>query len=325
MAPGDDRPGVSDARLQWCVAGDPAVRHRSSIAAVRALSQIEAWPGAAAAAVVVGPEGTIAIHGDAERVHPWASVTKLLTALAALVASEEGTIDLDEPAGPRGSTVRHLLAHASGSSPDGAVLAEPGRRRIYSNTGFERLGELVAERAEMPFDRYLSAAVLGPLGIAGELRGRSPAHAFTSSLADLALLAHELLAPSVVAAETLAEATTVQFPASSASSAFGRMEPNDWGLGFELRDAKHPHWTGAGNSPATFGHFGRSGTFLWVDPERRRPGGADGRAVRGLGRGGVAGALGRRPRRASLSSSSANSDAGTRRRSRGRNSRRPPA
>ena len=246
------------------------MRHGSSIAAVRALSQIEAWPGAAATAVVVGPEGTIASHGDAERVHPWASLTKLLTALAALVAVEEGTIELDEPAGPEGSTVRHLLAHASGLAPDDeGVLAEPGRRRIYSNTGFERLGELIAARAEMPFDGYLSAAVLGPLGIAGELQG-SPAHAFAGSLSDLALLGHELLAPSVVAAETLAEATTVQFPGLvGVLPGFGRMEPNDWGLGLELRDGKHPHWTGAHNAPATFGHFGRSGTFLWVDPERR--------------------------------------------------------
>jgi CubicO group peptidase (beta-lactamase class C family) len=250
------------------VAGDPAVGHGSSIAAVRALSQIEAWPGAAAAAVVVGPDGTIATHGDVERVHPWASVTKLLTALAALVAVEEGTIDLDESAGPEGSTVRHLLAHASGLAPDDdAVLAEPGRRRIYSNTGFERLGDLVAARAEMPFAGYLSGAVLGPLGIAGELQG-SPAHAFAGSLSDLALLGHELLAPSVVAPETLAEATSVQFPGLvGVLPGFGRMEPNDWGLGLELRDAKSPHWTGSRNSPRTYGHFGGSGTFLWVDPD----------------------------------------------------------
>jgi CubicO group peptidase (beta-lactamase class C family) len=45
------------------------------------------------------------------------------------------------------------------------------------------------------------------------------------------------------------------------------MEPNDWGLAFELRDAKSPHWTGSLNSPRTFGHFGAAGTFLWVDPE----------------------------------------------------------
>ncbi len=48
---------------------------------------------------------------------------------------------------------------------------------------------------------------------------------------------------------------------------FGRQEPNDWGLGLELRDHKSPHWTGSRNSERTFGHFGRSGTFLWVDPE----------------------------------------------------------
>jgi CubicO group peptidase (beta-lactamase class C family) len=48
---------------------------------------------------------------------------------------------------------------------------------------------------------------------------------------------------------------------------FGRQDPNDWGLGFELRDHKSPHWTGARNSPSTFGHFGQTGTFLWVDPE----------------------------------------------------------
>ncbi len=40
-----------------------------------------------------------------------------------------------------------------------------------------------------------------------------------------------------------------------------------WGLGFEIRDGKAPHWTGSRNSPGTFGHFGQSGSFLWVDPE----------------------------------------------------------
>jgi CubicO group peptidase (beta-lactamase class C family) len=43
--------------------------------------------------------------------------------------------------------------------------------------------------------------------------------------------------------------------------------PNDWGLGFEIRDGKSPHWTGSANSGRTYGHFGQSGTFLWVDPQ----------------------------------------------------------
>jgi Beta-lactamase len=47
---------------------------------------------------------------------------------------------------------------------------------------------------------------------------------------------------------------------------FGRQDPNDWGLGFEIRDGKRPHWTGQRSSPETFGHFGQSGSFLWIDP-----------------------------------------------------------
>ncbi len=50
---------------------------------------------------------------------------------------------------------------------------------------------------------------------------------------------------------------------------FGRQLHNDWGLGFEIRDGKAPHWTGLRNLPRTFGHFGQSGSFLWLDPEAR--------------------------------------------------------
>jgi CubicO group peptidase (beta-lactamase class C family) len=87
-------------------------------------------------------------------------------------------------------------------------------------------------------------------------------------LDDLLVLGRELLAPRLVAPETLAEATSVQFPGlAGVLPGFGRQEPNDWGLAFELRDGKSPHWTGTRNSPRTFGHFGQTGTLLWVDPE----------------------------------------------------------
>jgi CubicO group peptidase (beta-lactamase class C family) len=197
----------------------------------------------------------------------WASVTKLVTALAALVAAEEGVIDLDEPAGPEGSTVRHLLAHASGLPFEpGGPTGRPGHRRVYSNVGFEALAEHVGERAEMPFEEYLAAGVLRPLGMRAELRG-SPASELFGTLDDLLLLGRELQVPTLVAEETLTEATSVQFPGlAGVLPDLGRFDPNDWGLGFELRDEKSPHWTGRRNSPRTFGHFGGSGTFLWVDP-----------------------------------------------------------
>jgi CubicO group peptidase (beta-lactamase class C family) len=194
-------------------------------------------------------------------------VTKLLTTVAILVALEEGIVDLDEPAGPPGSTLRHLLAHASGLALDSTrPLAPPGRRRVYSNRGIELAAALVAERAEMDFGVYFQAAVVEPLGLRGALHG-SPASGYQGPLDDLLVFARELLAPTLVAPETLGEATTVAFPGlDGVLPSLGRQDPNDWGLGFELRDRKSPHWTGTRNSERTFGHFGASGTFLWVDP-----------------------------------------------------------
>ena len=236
--------------------------------AVEALRTIDAWGARTAAAGVARADGDLAVHGPRTIPLRWASVTKLLTGLAVLVAVEEGIVDLDEPAGPPDSTLRHLLAHASGLPPeDGPPLMQPARRRIYSNAGIEAAAALVSARAEMPFADYLRGAVLDPLGLAGELRS-SAAWGYTGPLDDLLKLGRELLAPVLVAAETLAEATSVQFPGlAGVLPGWGRTDPNDWGLAFELRDGKSPHWTGTQNSRRTFGHFGAAGTFLWIDPE----------------------------------------------------------
>jgi CubicO group peptidase (beta-lactamase class C family) len=235
---------------------------------VEALRQVEEWPVELAAVGVTDSSTTRDTYGDPAVSFPWASVTKLATALAALVSAEEGVLELDEPAGPPGSTIRHLLAHSSGLPPDGETpIAQPGTRRIYSNAGFELLAVIVGERAEMAFADYLRQAVIEPLGLSASLDG-SPASGISGTLDDLLTLGRELLAPRVVAPETLAEATGVAFPGLvGVLPGFGRMDPNDWGLGFELRDEKRPHWTGARNSPRTFGHFGQTGSFLWVDPD----------------------------------------------------------
>jgi CubicO group peptidase (beta-lactamase class C family) len=229
---------------------------------VEALRQVDGWP---CAHVAVGVTGRVeASHGELERRFPWASVTKLASSVAMLTAAEEGLVDLDEPAGPPGATFRHLLAHASGLPfEEGAPISPPGRRRIYSNHGFAVAAALVAERAEISFPEYFAAVWSGTgLVLAGHA-----GHSAEGSLADLLAVARELQAPHRLAPETLAEARTVQFPdLDGVLPGFGRQAPNDWGLGLELRDGKSPHWTGSRNTPETFGHFGRSGTFLWVDP-----------------------------------------------------------
>jgi CubicO group peptidase (beta-lactamase class C family) len=232
------------------------------------LDQLESWPVATAAAGVASAAGLQASHGPIEAPFAWASVTKLLVALAALDGVQRGQLRLDEPAGPPGSTVRHLLSHASGLAPDSdAVLSRPGRRRIYSNRGIEIVADLLAGRAGEPFERLLAERVCGPLGMPGtRLRG-SPAHGGSGPVRDLMALAAELLVPAHLDPGLLAEATQTAFPGlTGVVPGFGRQPRNDWGLGFEIRDGKSPHWTGTLNSPATFGHFGRSGTFLWVDP-----------------------------------------------------------
>ena len=242
------------------------------------LDAMAGWPVAQAGGVVVRLEGpgpgavpaAVGQAGDVDAVLPWASVTKLLVTMAVLVAVEEGTVSLDDRAGPPGSTVRHLLAHASGLAPEGgAVLAPPGRRRIYSNAGFEVLAQHLASAAGMEVDTYVRLGVTEPLGMTATALapGASPASGAWGSGRDLARLGAELLAPRLVSPATLASATATAFPGlAGVLPGFGRFDPCDWGLGFERRDAKAPHWTGPANSPATFGHFGQRAGFLWVDP-----------------------------------------------------------
>ncbi|ALI27629.1 Beta-lactamase [Mycolicibacterium fortuitum] len=241
------------------------------MSAVEVLRVIETWPVDSAAAAVVGPSGVIAGHGDLDKSFTLASVTKPLVARAAHIAIEEGAVELDTPAGPPGSTIRHLLAHASGVSMRSAdVLARPGQRRIYSNYGFELLARAVEAAADIEFASYLTEAVFEPLQMAkSTLVGGAETAGFggVSTVADLAAFAAELLRPTLVSEQLHQEAVTVQFPGlDGVLPGFGVQRPNDWGLGFEIRDGKSPHWTGSANSPATFGHFGQSGTFLWVDP-----------------------------------------------------------
>ena len=239
--------------------------------------QLADWPVGSAAAAVVGPDGTLDRAGP-DAPFRWASVTKLLTALAVLRAVAEGAAELDEPAGPPGSTVRHLLAHTSGLTLHGrralqralrpAPRIAPGERRVYSNAGYEVLAELVEQRTGRPFRATLSRLVLAPLGLGDTVLEGSPAGGATGTITDLATLARELLAPRVLPAGAVEQLSTPAYPGLPGElPGFGRQEHNDWGLGAEIRDHKSPHWTSPDNSPRTFGHFGRAGGFLWVDPD----------------------------------------------------------
>ena len=66
--------------------------------------QVDTWSPDNVAVGVVDPEGVRDWHGDEAREFRLASITKPVVALATLVAAEEGVVDLDEEAGPPGST-----------------------------------------------------------------------------------------------------------------------------------------------------------------------------------------------------------------------------
>lgn len=209
------------------------------------------------------------VEGDPRRVHPLASVTKVLATRAALVAVDRGFVDLGTPMGPPGSTVRHLLSHSSGLALDSEVpLAAPGRRRIYSNAGIEVLCRGVEEATGTPTPRWIEETVLEPLGMVGAEVPGSPAHSGRASVEDLVALARELLHPTLVSAELDAQATRPVFPdLDGVLPGYGRQRPNPFGLGVEIRGHKSPHWTAPTASPEVFGHFGVSGSFIWIDRE----------------------------------------------------------
>jgi CubicO group peptidase (beta-lactamase class C family) len=160
------------------------------------LDAIDTWVGdgdvPAVAAAVVDRDGVreLRFAGDADErsLFALASLTKPLVAVAALVAAEEGAIDLDAPVADHlpsyhrpateAITARHLLAHASGlpESAKGveALEVEPAwpraSRRVYSNEGFHVLGALIAAATGIDHRTYVTEAVFQ----AGGLDARMP-------------------------------------------------------------------------------------------------------------------------------------------------------
>lgn len=234
---------------------------------MRAFEQAATWPVERWAVAIVGDSRRTA--GDDEPFE-LASVSKLFAAVTAMVALEEGSLDLDAPAGPPGSTVRHLLGHASGVDFDSErLIAGVGDRRIYSNTGIEWYADHLGRVTGMAYGEYLRLGVLEPLGLGStELYG-SPAHQMRSTIADLAAFADELRRPTLVSGGTLDLFRSPSFPdLAGVLPGIGRFDPNPFGLAIEVKGGKRPHWSGERTSSRTYGHFGGAGTFLWVDPER---------------------------------------------------------
>ncbi|MFB7249787.1 serine hydrolase domain-containing protein [Microbacterium sp. NPDC056234] len=215
---------------------------------------------------VTDADETLAVQGDPLTVLPLASVTKPLTAWGVLVAIERGLVDLDEAAGPAGATVLDLLDHTSGMPMEDGPLRPVGERRIYSNAGFDALAAHVADAAGMAFSDWMLREVTLPLGMAQtDVTGRPSAGA-RASIDDLLIFGREVLRPTLIPAALRDLALTVSHAGlRGIVPGYGAFADNQWGLGFELKGDKSPHWMSDTLPAETAGHFGAQGSFLFID------------------------------------------------------------
>ena len=130
---------------------------------------------------------------------------------------------LDRPPSAR---PRIRACRSRATTTDRPARARGGSTRTAGSTCLRRSSRS-ARRCRSPSTSRRS-------GASSSRAGRPPASARRSST--LLTVARELLDPKRLARETLEEAVTVQFPGLvGVLPGFGRMEPNDWGLGFELQ------------------------------------------------------------------------------------------
>jgi CubicO group peptidase (beta-lactamase class C family) len=182
----------------------------------------------------------------------------------------------------------------------------PGTQRWYSNAGYVQAAHLLEGASAMSCAAYLAEAVLSPLRMDASL-GLKPADeqraarvwqpgsygegelfnseqfrrdappqggGFASARAYGALLSCLLAGGgaggrALLAGETVDEMLAPQFgPLPGGVGGVGEWPDLCWGLGFDVRGRRQPHWSGNALSSRAASHFGASGTLAWLDPER---------------------------------------------------------
>lgn len=183
--------------------------------------------------------------------------------MAGALEVHDGRADLNKALGPEGSTLAHLLAHASGLGLESEdPVAAPGTKRIYSNHGIDVAAAHLAGGGDIA--TWLDERVINPLSLTStRLRGRA-AEGVVGSTRDLSTFAREWVRPTLTTTQRRDVTATIFLPELvGIVPGFGRFSPCAWGLGVEIRGEKY-HWMGDW-PPSSFGHFGRSGALLLVN------------------------------------------------------------
>ena len=183
----------------------------------------------------------------------------------------------------------------------------PGTQRWYSNAGYVQAARLLEASSGLSCAEYLGEAVLAPLGMdaslglkpgdevraarvwqagrygEGELfnsekfrrdappqgGGFASARAYGAFLSCLLAGGDAGGGRALLAEETVEEMLAAQFgPLPGGVGGVGEWPDLCWGLGFDVRGRRQPHWSGGTLSERAASHFGASGTLAWLDPER---------------------------------------------------------
>ena len=279
---------VADALLERGSGRDELPFHVASLALVDALRQVDGWPCEHVAVGVTGASTRVAATRPAFRVG----------------VGDEARDGGRDAGRRRGGDRRSRRAGRA------AGLDVPASARACVRAAVRaRAADLAPGRAARLLELRLRgrrSARRGARGdaVRGVLRARLVGHGVVSAglagsgaqgtLDDLLAVARELQAPAASHRRRSPRRRTVQFPGlEGVLPGFGRQDAERLGARARApRRASRRTGRARANSPATFGHFGRSGTFLWVDPEAgialgvpHRPG------VRRLGDRGVAAPL----------------------------------
>jgi len=226
------------------------------------------WPSDSSA-VVARRHGAGWIYqsgGRPDHHYPWASVSKVAMAFGVARQVTRGQVALDGPAGPAGSTLAHLLSHASGLGLEAGDPQRPvGTRRVYSNLG---INLAVAEcAAGVSVDSWFQSEVANALDLKIDLRGScaSGVHGSVYDMVQLGCAWWESTDMSLRVRDDFTRPFLAEL--DGIVPGWGRFSPCPWGLGLEIKGQKD-HWMGHRTSPTAYGHFGQSGCLLLVDPER---------------------------------------------------------
>ena len=221
------------------------------------------WPEGSAAIVLRREDGGlkhVASAGNLDAVRPWASVSKLLVAVAYGIEVDWEAHTFEETVISTGRMACEHLSHATGlGAEEGDPTVEPMTKRVYSNHAVDLLVDHVVGDAGPA--QWLENRIFIPMNLTSAKLVGKASSGVEGSTRDLATFAECFLERALLGATTHKRLLTVYGPSlAGIVPGWGRFDPCPWGLGPEIRGDKE-HWMGDW-SPSSAGHFGASGAML---------------------------------------------------------------